>query len=191
MKFLSKELIELNKELSDLDKFTLDFVDILKKHTNYVIVSGYVAILLGRSRISEDIDIIIPKIELNKFKDLFKELYSNNFYCLNSEDKEELFSEYLKKGLAIRFAKNNTAIPNIELKLAKKGIDNISLEKIIKVKINNQELIISNLELQIAFKEKVLKSPKDMEDARHLRNIGKSYINEGIIKKYEVLLDGI
>ena len=62
MRFINKKTIEINRELSDLDSFTIGFVNILTKHTSYVIVSGYVAILLGRARASEDIDIIIPKI---------------------------------------------------------------------------------------------------------------------------------
>ena len=62
--------IEIDRELSDLDCFTLDFVNILERHTNYVIVSGYVAILLGRARASEDIDSIIPKIDFSMFQSL-------------------------------------------------------------------------------------------------------------------------
>ena len=68
MKFTDKKTIQIDRELSDLDKFTLDFVKILKKHTKYVIVSGYVAILLGRARASEDVDIIIPRIDFSTFK---------------------------------------------------------------------------------------------------------------------------
>jgi len=53
----SKDSIILkNKSLSNVDKFVLDFVDILKNHFRYVIVSGYVAILFGRSRGTEDIE---------------------------------------------------------------------------------------------------------------------------------------
>ena len=54
----SKKKIEFRKELNDLDKFVIDFTSILNKlKIKYVIVSGYVAILFGRSRSSEDIDI--------------------------------------------------------------------------------------------------------------------------------------
>ena len=57
MKFISNSIIELDRELSDLDKFTLNFVRILSKYAKYVVVSGYVSILFGRARSSEDIDI--------------------------------------------------------------------------------------------------------------------------------------
>jgi len=56
------------------------------------------------------------------------------------------------------------------------------LKNSINVRLGNKEILISPLELQIAFKEVVLKSPKDIEDARHLRNIAKSHLNEKLIK---------
>ena len=61
MKFINKNTIKLYKEINELDKFVLKFVEVLQKHTLYVIVSGYVAILLGRNRATDDIDIFVPK----------------------------------------------------------------------------------------------------------------------------------
>ena len=54
MEILNKKTIKLDKELNLLDKFVLEFVRILEKHVNYVIVSGYVAILFGRARSTEE-----------------------------------------------------------------------------------------------------------------------------------------
>lgn len=74
MEFISNDVIRLDRELSDLDSFTLDFIRILRKQSKYVIVSGYVSILLGRARASENIDVIIPKIDFPVFSRLLKEL---------------------------------------------------------------------------------------------------------------------
>ena len=52
--------IRIDRELSEFDRFTLDFIRVLRKHTRYVVVGGYVSIVLGRARASEDIDVIIP-----------------------------------------------------------------------------------------------------------------------------------
>lgn len=41
-----REIVFDGKVLNLLDQFTLDFVHILEKHTSYVLVSGYVSILL-------------------------------------------------------------------------------------------------------------------------------------------------
>jgi len=189
MKFIDKKNIEINRELSELDKFTIDFINILKKHSNYVIVSGYVAILLGRARASEDVDIIIPKINLLDFKKLYEDLKKNKFYCMNAEEEKTIYS-YLQDNLAIRFAKVDTIIPNIEMKWIKNDFDKIALDNTINVNIKNYKINISHLELQIAFKEIVLKSPKDLEDAQHIRAVAKEYLDNKLIQKYREMLDG-
>lgn len=57
---ISDQEIILNKELNDLDNLALDFIKILDgKAVKYVLVSGYIAILFGRSRSSEDIDMFM------------------------------------------------------------------------------------------------------------------------------------
>ena len=66
MKFIGKRTIRLDKEINELDELVFKFVKILETYTSYVIVSGYVAILLGRDRGTEDIDIIIPKLDKQK-----------------------------------------------------------------------------------------------------------------------------
>ena len=184
---IEKTRITINRELSDLDIFTLHFTEILQKYTQYVIVSGYVAILLGRARASEDIDIIIPKIRFEKFHSLLTELIQQNYYCLNAENEKDIF-EYLTENLPIRFAKRDTIIPNIEIKWAKNTFDDIALEKKIPVYLNTKSVYISHLELQIAFKEVILKSPKDTEDARHMKQVAEGYLDKQLIQKYKEML---
>ncbi|HMA82694.1 MAG TPA: hypothetical protein VKP59_00530 [Candidatus Thermoplasmatota archaeon] len=184
MKFIDSEHIEINRELSDLDKFTIEFTNILKKYIDYVIISGYVAIVLGRARASEDVGIIIPRVDFSDFKKLYGNLKENGFYCLNAEEEEIVYS-YLEENLAIRFAKLDTIIPNIELKWIKNDFDRIALKKTIDVTIKDKHICISNLELQIAFKEVILKSPKDLEDAQHLRSVAKEYLDFDLIQEYK------
>ena len=51
----------IEKELSNLDNFVHQFIGLLESlKIEYTIVSGYVSILLGRSRGTEDVDILIP-----------------------------------------------------------------------------------------------------------------------------------
>jgi hypothetical protein len=189
MRFINKKNIEIDRVLSDLDKFTIDFTNILKKHTKYVIVSGYVAILLGRARASEDVDILIPRIDFSTFKNLYINIRKNNFYCLNAEDEKTVYS-YLEDNLAVRFAKKDTMIPNIEMKWAKHEFDKLALENTIDVLMKNETLCISNLELQIAFKEEVLKSLKDLEDAEHIKEVAREYLDNSLIQKYRKMLNG-
>ena len=114
--------IKTDKELNNLDKFALEFLNIIKKYVDYVIISGYVSILLGRTRISEDIDIYIKKISLGEFKEMYKELLQNNFWCINAEKPEDIY-EYLKDNLAVRFSKIDSPIPNFEVKFPKDKLD--------------------------------------------------------------------
>ena len=65
--------IKLNRELSELDKFALNFLSILEKYTKYVVVSGYVAILLGRTRATDDIDVFIKPLSKDEFFRLYNE----------------------------------------------------------------------------------------------------------------------
>jgi hypothetical protein len=60
---MSRGWIKLNKELNDLDKLVIDFVKVLDRNRiKYMLVSGYVSILFGRSMSSEDVDLIVKKI---------------------------------------------------------------------------------------------------------------------------------
>ncbi len=189
MKFIDKKTIKIDRELSELDKFTIDFVKILERHVNYVLVSGYVSILLGRARVSEDVDVIIQQIDFPTFQALYKELKKDNFYCINAEEDASLY-EYLLDNLAIRFAKKDTMIPNVELRWVKHRFDTLALENGINVKLSKGTLKISHLEFQIAFKEVVLKSPKDIDDANHIKEVAKEYVDTKLIRKYKEMLRG-
>jgi len=85
IRYSDKEII-FEKNLNDLDRFTMNFTSILNKlKINYVIVSGYVSILFGRNRGSEDIDLIVDKIIFERFKELWQEL-KKEFECAITEN---------------------------------------------------------------------------------------------------------
>jgi len=185
MKYNSeKKELQLGRELSNLDKFVLKFTNILEKHTYYVIVSGYVSILLGRSRATEDIDLLVPQIEFEKFKELWEELGNNNFECINTSKLEESFD--MLKEHAIRFIEKGKPTPNIEFKVMKTDLDKYSFDHKITVFLNGTTLKISPLELQIAYKlflaaeglDEELKADKDIEDARYLYQLFKEKLNK-------------
>ncbi|KAA0008843.1 MAG: hypothetical protein FE036_01530 [Thermoplasmata archaeon] len=171
-----------NKVITELDKFVLDFVKFLERFTEYTIVSGYVTILFGRARGTEDIDTLIARFDKNMFIHLFKLLIESDYNFLNSENANELY-EMLEEGLAIRIARKNTVIPNIELKFVKDEFDRYSLENKIKVAMNDKHIFISPIELQIPYKL-YLGSDKDIEDAIYLWDIFKEKIDLSLLKKF-------
>lgn len=183
MKF-SKGKIVLEKEPSELDDFVFDFVNILQKHTDYSIVSGYVAIIAGRIRGTDDVDIIVPKKTKEEFKRMIKDLVGSGYWCINTGDIEEMF-DMLMTGHSIRIAENGKVSPNFEIKIAKSEYDLESLEKPIEVLMKGKSIKIAPLELQIAYKEVVLKSEKDIEDARHIRIVAEKHIDKKLVDDYK------
>lgn len=180
--------IELNKELSNLDKFAINFSKAIGKHTKYVIVSGYVSILLGRTRGSEDIDMLVPEMGEKEWIKIYNTLIKEGYYCVNTTSAKDSFS-YLNDNIAVRFAPKEAVIPNMEILFAKEKVQKIALSTKITALIGKGEIFISNLELQIAYKEKILGSPKDMEDARHLRVILGKAINMKKLREYQGMLN--
>lgn len=185
MKFIDEHEINSDRILGKLDKFVMDFISLLEKHTNYVIVSGYVSIVSGRSRATEDVDLLIPKMPKEKFVELFSELISKGYECANTSLPEEAFS--MLNEHAIRFYETGCPIPNIEFKIITNDIQKYALENRIKFSFKEGAFFISPLELQIAYKLSLvapgdineISSDKNFEDAKHLYHIFKENLNKG------------
>lgn len=158
-------IILKNKSLSELDKFVIDFVNVLNEHFKYVIVSGYVAILFGRSRGTEDVDILTEKLNKSKFYNFVDEI-EGTYDFLNPENKEGLY-EMLGENLGIRISKKNEIIPNIEFKFIKNKVEEFVLENRLKILLDDNLLYISPIEIQLAYKL-YLGSEKDIMDAAYL-----------------------
>jgi len=178
--------IEFEKELSSLDQFVIAFTRILNKSgIKYVIISGYVAILFGRNRTSEDVDIIIEKLDLAKFKALWTALLSE-FECLNTTNAEDAYKIYLLCGDSIRFSRKGKYVPNMEIKfpnISLDGFDLLALNERKEVVVNDNQMFISQIELQIAFKFS-LGSDKDIEDAVYLYELFKDKLDIKLLRAF-------
>ena len=186
---MSKASIRLVKELNDLDKLVVDLVRILDRNkVKYALVSGYVSILFGRSRSSEDIDIIVKKLPKRRFAVLWDDLLKY-FECLVPYNFESAYDKYLIKQTSIRFSRKDQPIPNIEFMFPKaEDLDNWVLKNGKQVRLNRQILKISPIELQIAYKL-FLGSGKDIEDARHLYQLFKENLNQKLLSEFLLKLD--
>ncbi len=72
---LEKGGIRMSKVLSAYDDLALSFSAKLRKAgAKHVFVSGYVALLFGRSRISEEIDILVGRMPYGTFQKLWRTL---------------------------------------------------------------------------------------------------------------------
>lgn len=150
---------------------------------NYVIVSGYVSILFGRNRTSEDVDVIIEKLDFAGLTALWEGLYNGGFECVNAELPKTAYEHYLLTGLSIRVSRKGRFVPNIEMKFPKEELDFWTLKEKMEVVVNNHRLFISPLELQIPFKL-LLGSEKDIEDARYLYGLFKEKIDLQLLREF-------
>ena len=218
----------MKREIDDktiLEKFAEDFCKIVEKHVRYIICSGFVAIVHGRARGTEDIDMIIQKLEKQKFVNLHKDLIKAGFVCIQSGNPERIY-EYLDNGSSVRYVIKSEGYfpPEMEIKFQKDSLDEEQLKDRIKLPLTKLDIYFSSIESNIAcqeppvtdwwhedatlrvvlehtqnstsdsnhssqtsgilmFKEEYLKSDKDLEDAKHLRIIYSSEIDENKINK--------
>lgn len=166
-----------------LDDFVEDFCKIVEKHIEYIICSGFVAIAHGRSRATEDIDMIIKKMSKEKFIKLHNELVKSGFECMQSSDSEEIYETYLINGDSIRYTRKGEFLPEMEVKFIKDELDEEQINSRQKIPFTKLNVYFSSIESNIAFKEEYLKAQKDLEDARHLRIIYEGKIDENKINE--------
>lgn len=180
----------MKREVDDktiLDKFAEGFCQVVEKHCKYFICSGFSAIASGRSRGTEDIDMVIEKFSKEDFLKLHRDLVRKGFECIQSQNSEEVF-DYLDKGDSIRYVWKNEHLPEMEIHFAKDVLDGIQLEERIKMPFTRLNIWFAPLEGNIAFKEEWLKSEKDMEDAKHLRIVYEGEFSEDKINKFKKLI---
>lgn len=176
--------LKFDKELSNLDKLVFRFVEVLdRQRVDYVIVSGYIAILFGRSRQTEDVDLFIEEMPKEQFFLLWGALKEAGFECINAAAPGSAYEEYLKSELAIRFAAKGTKEPNFEVKFPQTKYGHYALKNKLLVELNGEKLNASEPELQIAYKL-YSGSDKDFEDALHLYMVFKEHLNMNLLQKH-------
>ncbi len=180
-------ILEIERELSELDRIVLDFTRRLEEwDIDYVIVSGYVAVLTGRSRSTEDIDVIVEEMSREEVGEFAKNLSGAGYWCVNAESTEVY--DMLSEGLAPRFAEEDKVIPNFEVSFPTHELERTALDESLKVKIDSKEINISPLELQIAYKL-YLETERDWEDALHLYRLFEEDLDEKKLEEYSRKLD--
>ncbi|MCX6701263.1 MAG: hypothetical protein NTV68_15320 [Methanomicrobiales archaeon] len=175
-------LIIRGRRLSELDLFVCRVLDILTSYSPYVIVSGYVAILFGRTRSTEDVDLLIPICDESTFLLLHDKFIELGYEFLNAENGHGLYA-ILASGSGIRLSEKDAFIPNIEIKFTRNESDAYSFKNRIPLIINDRTFWIGPLEMQIAYKL-WLGSGKDIEDAIFIREITRDFIDEMLLRDF-------
>ncbi|ELZ33808.1 hypothetical protein [Halorubrum distributum] len=201
---LSDDTLTVSRELSALDKDVLEFTGILDAcDVNYVIVSGYVAILTGRSRSTEDIDIILESLSETETEQLVTKLKNHGYWGM-AMPLDEMYS-MLSEGSRIRIAEDGEMYPNFETWFVSNDVEREALSNPLTVTFDEGEVEISPLELQIAYKLRLAQASgslngKDFEDALHLyltfeerfnTEQLETYVNELGVGEYYAELTGV
>jgi len=181
------EGVVIDKPPSDLDRLMLEVGGILDDvDIEYSVVSGYVAVLFGRSRATEDIDVITERFD-DRTADELAERLQDAGYWGSAMPLEELHNT-LADDLPVRVAEDGHRVPNVELKFASDEYDRISLDDAISVRLGDQTLRVGSLEFQIAYKLD-MGAPRDYEDALYLHEVAGPSLNRTALERYVTKLE--
>jgi len=152
-----------------LDELAIGFSRILSRlDIDHVFVAGYVAILSGRARSTEDIDVFIERCSASRVDSLVEELESEGYWG-PAMPLSETYGN-LSNGTNIWVAPDGEMSPHLEVKFPNDEYDAASLENAISAHIGGETIPIGPLELQIAYKLS-LGTRTDLEDAAHLHAV--------------------
>ena len=151
--------------ITELDDLVWQLVSRLGKYTNYVIVSGYIAILLGMERATQDVDVVISGFKSKEdFDRFFNELRELGWETIPS-DLDELYFLLEKRNEKIDIFTDKQWYFDFKKVMNKWAL--MSLENPLIVKKGDYEFRIAPPEIQIPYKL-WLGSDKDIKDAAFL-----------------------
>jgi len=174
------------------DEIAFRFAEVLDgAGVRYVVVAGYVAILFGRARRSDDVDFIVERVDEDGFVELCRRALRHGFALMQgdigSEDSVRMvYRDYLAEGLSVRFMYGDIIVPNIEFKMVRGIAERYALERSITVEVEadgRRMIRVSPLELQIAHKL-YLGSEKDVGDAVFLYTLFREALDSIELEKW-------
>ncbi|MFZ8793015.1 MAG: hypothetical protein ACO2O2_03875, partial [Acidilobaceae archaeon] len=176
--------------LSEDDRIAMLFAETLNElGVRYSVIAGYVAILFGRARRSDDIDFITYPLAEDEFLKFCLLLRDRGFKLMQGDIGSEssirkVYEGYLERGFSIRFTYGDLILPNIWFKTARSPLQHYSIDNSLTVIVNKKHLIkIAPLELQIAYKL-YLESEKDLGDAVFLYTLFRQALNHQELHKW-------
>ena len=157
----------VDREPNVLDELAIRFTAILDDlGIEHVYVSGYLAILTGRSRATEDIDVLLGRVDDETVDELVDRLDEAGLWgpAMPLDRMDELLEDN------IWVADEGEMVPHLEVKFVSDRFDRASLSGRFPARIGGAELPVGPLELQIAYKL-WMGSQTDFEDAVHLYSL--------------------
>lgn len=179
------DTVVVDREPNDLDELAIQFTRILDGlDVNHVYVSGYVAILTGRSRATEDIDVLLERVDDETIHEIVNRLEDEGMW--GPAMPLDSMAEMLEDNIWV--APDGEMVPHLEAKFVDDDFDRASLANSIVARIGDEEIPIGPLELQIAYKL-WMRADKDFEDAAHLYTIFEENLRRGALERWVKRLD--
>lgn len=166
---LRDDTLIVDRDPNALDTLAVEFSSLLSAHgIDHVFVAGYVVILTGRARSTQDIDVIVERTDKAVLDDITAELGERGFWgpAMPLEEMPEM----LPRGDNIWIARDGEMAPHLEVKFASDQFDRASLRDSVTARIGDATVPVGPMELQIAYKL-YLGTQTDFEDALHLYTI--------------------
>jgi len=156
----------VDREPNQLDELAVGFSEILSRlDIDHVFIAGYVAILAGRSRSTEDIDVFIERCSAERIDELVAELEREGYWG-PAMPLPEMYGN-LSNETNIWVAPDGEMTPHLEVKFPSDEFDDASLANAVDAHVGGHTVPVGPLELQIAYKLS-LGGRTDLEDAAHL-----------------------
>lgn len=185
---LGEDTLSIARVPSALDEAVMEFTAVLDAlGVKYVIVSGYVVILTGRSRATEDVDVILEPLSDDRLDEMIEAFTDHGYYGMAMPFEE--FPAMLRDGERVRIAEEGQLYPNFEVWFASTDIERTALEHALTAELDDQQIQISPIELQIAYKLQLAQrmrstQGKDFEDALHLYLTFGERLNTKALERY-------
>jgi hypothetical protein len=177
----------VEREPNQLDELAMEFSGILGHFDiDHVYIAGYVSILAGRARSTEDIDVLIERIDGETADELAATLEEERYW--GPAMPLPSMYEMLDNGDNIWIAPTDQITPHLEVKFARDEFDHASLENASTARIGSETIPIGPLELQIAYKLH-LGAQKDIEDAVHLYALFEESLSGPRLEEWVTRLD--
>lgn len=177
----------VEREPNQLDELAIGFTKVFDQFDiQHVYIAGYVSILAGRARSTEDVDVLIERIDEKTADELAATLDEAGFW--GPAMPLTSMYEMLDTGDNIWVAPEDQITPHLEVKFARDEFDRASLDNAITARIGDEPVSIGPLELQIAYKL-YLGAQKDIEDAVHLYTLFEESLSVSRLEEWVTQLD--
>ena len=184
---LQNGTLVVGREPNRLDELAIEFSHVLNRFDiEHLYIAGYVSILAGRARSTQDVDVLIERIDSETANELAMTLDEEGFW--GPAMPLTSMYEMLDSGDNIWVAPDDQVTPHLEVKFTRDEFDHASLENAITARIGGRTVPIGPVELQIAYKL-YLGARKDVEDAVHLYTLFEESLSVPRLEEWVTRLD--